>query len=132
MPLKRSSFRRPVYEPAPAAPLKPLLSPPNYGPAVLSALPKETTYRSEKWLAAVRALEYCVLCGRHGAVAAHRNEGKSMAAKVDDCLTAALCTPCHEAIDSGKGLEREERRARIDSAILLTLVKLARKGVVKV
>jgi hypothetical protein len=130
--MKRSSFKRPVYEPAPAASLRPLAKPPAYGPAVLSALPKETTYRSEKWLAAVRALEYCVLCGKHGVEAAHRNEGKSLAAKVDDCLTAALCRPCHVAIDSGKGLEREERRARIDSAILLTLVKLARKGVLKV
>jgi hypothetical protein len=126
------TFKRKTYTPAPSAPLTPLSRAPNYGPAVLCALPKETTYRSEKWLAAVRALEYCVLCGKHGAVAAHRNEGKAMSAKVDDCLTAALCTPCHEAIDSGKGLEREERRARIDSAILLTLVKLARDGKVKV
>jgi hypothetical protein len=130
--MKRSSFRRPVYEPAPSAPATPLLRPPNYGSAVLTPLPKDKTFRSEKWLAAVRALEFCVLCGKHGVVAAHRNEGKAMAAKVDDCLTAALCTPCHVAIDSGKGLEREERRARIDSAILLTLVKLARDGKVKV
>jgi hypothetical protein len=125
-------FKRKPYVPAPVAPLTPLLRKPNYGSAVLVAVPKDKTFRSEKWLAAVRALEFCVLCGKHGVVAAHRNEGKAMQAKVDDCLTAALCTPCHEAIDSGKGLEREERRARIDSAILLTLVKLARKGVVKV
>jgi hypothetical protein len=129
--MKRSSFKRPVYEPAPAAPLRPLAKPPAYGPAVLSALPKETTYRSEKWLAAVRALEYCVLCGTHGVQAAHRNEGKAMAGKVHDVWVSALCPPCHSALDQGSEYTREERRARMDSAILMTLVQLAKKGLVR-
>ena len=49
---------------------------------------KAPVYRSSRWLAAVRSIESCVLCGRYGVQAAHRNEGKGMARKVDDCLTA--------------------------------------------
>jgi hypothetical protein len=127
------TFKRKPYMPAPSAPLAPLRIRLNYAKTEVAVpQPKERTYRSEKWLSAVRALEYCVLCGKHGVEAAHRNEGKSMASKTDDCLTAALCRPCHVAIDQGSEMVREERRSLLDSAILLTLVALARKGVVKV
>lgn len=42
---------------------------------------KAPVYRSSRWLAAVRSLECCVLCGRYGVQAAHRNEGKGRPAK---------------------------------------------------
>lgn len=81
-------------------------------------------YRSERWLSAVRSIESCVLCGRYGTQAAHRNEGKGMGVKVSDCLCAALCHDCHHEIDNGRDLSRDERRALMDKAIVLTLEKL--------
>ncbi|EMR9403223.1 hypothetical protein WKN98_001627 [Escherichia coli] len=53
-------------------------------------------------------------------------------AVVDDSLTAALCPSCHERIDNGKDLSREERRSEMDRAIVLTLQKLTREGRVTV
>ena len=92
---------------------------------------KTPTYRSEAWLRAVASLP-CVSCGTEGQTqAAHRNEGKGMSKKTDDCLTAALCVTCHSAIDQGKDLTREERRSVMDFAILMTLVQLAKNGLVR-
>jgi len=84
--------------------------------------------RNRKWLEAVRSVECCVLCGRHGTQAAHRNEGKGVGLKVDDHLTAALCSECHSEIDNGHRMERAERRAEMDRAIVLTLDALVRAG----
>lgn len=85
-------------------------------------------YRNKKWLQAVREIDCCVLCGRYGVQAAHRNEGKGVGIKVDDSLTAALCPDCHTRIDNGMDLSREERRAEMDRAIVLTLQALTREG----
>ncbi len=89
---------------------------------------RQPVYRSSKWLAAVRKIENCVLCGAYGVQAAHRNYGKGMSQKTDDCLTAALCPKCHHEIDNGTELSREERRAIADKAICETLAELARRG----
>jgi len=92
---------------------------------------KERTFRSEKWLRAVASLP-CVLCYREGATqAAHRNEGKGMGIKAHDCWTAALCVSCHSEIDQGKDMTRDERRSRMDRAILMTLAELAQAGAIK-
>lgn len=96
------------------------------GPAVPQ--PKPETFRSEKWLAAVRLLPRCVRCRAHGVEPAHRNEGKGGAIKAHDCLTAALCRGCHREIDQGNTLTRDERRAEIDRAIVLTVAELALAG----
>lgn len=88
------------------------------------------TYRSAHWLRAVADIECCVLCRRHGVQAAHRNEGKGIGLKADDCLTAALCPECHREIDQGKTMSRDERRATMDRAIVLTLRELVLRGVV--
>lgn len=93
---------------------------------------KQKTFRSEKWLKAVRSIEYCVLCGAHGIQTAHRNEGKGIGIKTDDCLTAALCPSCHFAIDNGNNMKQEERRREMDKAIILTLRELARNGKLQV
>lgn len=101
---------------------------------------KDEPHYSEAWRRAVASLPFCVRCDRQmvsdesaesGAQAAHRNEGKGMGMKVDDCLTAALCPPCHREIDQGATLTRDERRRQIDIAILKTLVLLFRAGKVK-
>ena len=88
------------------------------------------TYRSRKWLAAVGQLEQCVLCGAFGVQVAHRNQGKGMGMKVSDALTAAICPSCHHEIDNGTTLTRDERRERMDRAIVLTIERLAERGLV--
>lgn len=86
--------------------------------------------RSAKWLAAVRQIECCVICGRYGVQAAHRNQGKGIGFKVCDAWTAALCPNCHHEIDNGPDLSREERREMIDTAILKTIEQLFTRGLI--
>lgn len=94
---------------------------------------KQKTYRSEKWLKAVRSIDKCVLCGAYCQVqAAHRNEGKGMGIKTDDCLTAALCVNCHSEIDNGARMDLIGRRNELDRAIILTIRELARNGKIEV
>lgn len=89
---------------------------------------KDPPFRSEKWLQAVREIEFCVLCGKFGVQAAHRNEGKGKGMKASDCLAAAICPECHHDIDQGVHLTRDERRSMIDRAIVLTIERLAKSG----
>ncbi|MGE0971149.1 hypothetical protein ACQFN5_16035 [Klebsiella sp. WOUb02] len=88
------------------------------------------TYRSKKWLAAVSQIEQCVLCGAWGVQVAHRNESKGMGLKTDDCATAAICVHCHTEIDNGRHLTLDERRQLMDRAIVLTVIQIARRGLV--
>lgn len=90
---------------------------------------KQEYFRSKRWLQAVASIP-CVICGAENVQAAHRNEGKGMGMKVDDCLTAALCVAHHAEIDSGAYMSREKRREEIDSAILATIVQLTRRGLI--
>lgn len=129
--MKRSGFQRKAaplreakqidYTPRPREAAKPV-------PALLATrpVPKEDRFTSEAWRRAVASLP-CVFCGQP-AQAAHRNEGKSMGMKTDDSLVAALCPTEHAEIDQGKTMTRDERRAKIDRAIVLTVRELARRG----
>ncbi|EAQ6363905.1 hypothetical protein DEI78_04325 [Salmonella enterica subsp. enterica serovar Oranienburg] len=90
----------------------------------------KTIYRSKNWLAAVGQVECCVLCGAWGTQVAHRNELKGMGLKTDDCATAALCPECHHEIDNGSHLKKEDRRRLMDKAIVLTVIELARRGLI--
>jgi hypothetical protein len=85
-------------------------------------------WRSKKWLGAVAQIP-CVFCGRPAQVA-HRNQGKGMGLKCDDCQTAALCPDHHHEIDNGKTMTREQRRARMDEAIVLTLTEMVKRGLI--
>ena len=53
-----------------------------------------------------------------------------MAIKADDSATAALCIDHHRELDQGKTLDRESRRALMDRAIVLTVIELARRGLI--
>src|SRR5690606_7474331 len=85
---------------------------------------QDMIHRSEAWLQAVRSIGACVLCGRPGVQAAHRNELKGMGIKADDSATAALCPDCHRHIDQGSVYPLDQRRAIMDRAIVLTVIEL--------
>jgi hypothetical protein len=117
--MKRSSFARKPYEPAPAAPLQPLRIRPNYAStSVPVPTPKDTMHRSEKYRRYVADQE-CFGCKLVGfSQAAHENLDKGLALKVCDSRLFPLCTVhfgalgCHEEYDMGlDGLGREGRRA---------------------
>ncbi|EEP4634826.1 DUF1367 family protein, partial [Salmonella enterica subsp. enterica] len=42
----------------------------------------------------------------------------------------ALCPECHHEIDNGSHLEKENRRRLMDKAIVLTVIELARRGLI--
>ena len=88
--------------------------------------PKDVRYISEQWRRHVAGLP-CVHCGG-ASQAAHRNLGKGLGLKTDDCLCAALCPPEHARIDQGRDLTRDERRAIMDRYIVLTLQALVKAG----
>jgi len=81
-----------------------------------------------RWFEAVASLPGCVLCSSYLIQVAHRNEGKGMGLKTPPHMTAAICPTCHHEIDNGKNLAREERRAQMDRAIVLTHDALIRAG----
>lgn len=83
-----------------------------------------------KWFAAVASLEECVLCHRWGVQVAHSNRDRGLGQKSADHLTAALCPACHHAIDNGKDMTRDQRRAEMDRAIVLTFDQLVRRGLI--
>jgi cytochrome c553 len=92
---------------------------------------KDTAYRSERWLRAVASLP-CMRCFREGATqAAHRDQGKGMGIKTDDCFTAALCVTCHAELGQGMGYTRQQKREMMDAYILQTVRALAKEGLVK-
>lgn len=127
-----SGFKRKAPLPRPAKQIdcvpvpRPIAKPVVPAILVTRPVPKEDRFTSEAWRRAVASLP-CVFCGAP-AQAAHRNEGKSMGMKTDDSLVAALCPTEHAEIDQGKTMTRDERRAKIDRAIVLTVRELARRG----
>ena len=136
-PLKRSGFKPKAQPRREAKQVQYVARPREVATArvelpMAKPVPKDNRHESEAWRRAVAALP-CVLCGREGQTqCAHRNEGKGMSLKTDDALTAALCVLCHSAIDQGKDFTREERRQRLDLAILLTIRALARAGKLRI
>lgn len=100
-------------------------------PARRSKSRRTLAVRDADWLSVVHLVP-CVRCGNPNSQAAHRNIGKGMGMKTDDCATAALCMSCHYAVDNGNVYTREERRAMMDGWIVDTLIALVRMGKVGV
>ena len=86
----------------------------------------------ERWKAAVRSIEDCVLCGKYGVQASHRNEGRGIGQKNADHLCSALCPECHHEIDNGKVLDQRERREQWNLAYVRTIDALVRNGKITV
>lgn len=130
--MRRSSFRRPQIERKPVvltriAPQdrRGVMAP--VGGAVV-AVPKVTTYRSEKHLARVRQIP-CVRCGKEGeSQAAHMNLGKSLAKKASDAAVGSLCPICHHWLDQSGAMTKEERRAFEWEMVARTYIALMERG----
>ena len=75
--------------------------------------PKTEYIRSKKLLKAVASLR-CQHCGNsEGVQASHSNwaeHGKGRGIKASDIYTAALCQDCHQELDQGKHLSKDERK----------------------
>lgn len=66
--------------------------------------------------------------------AAHSNQlrdGKGRSTKADSWRIAALGVRCHEEIDSGKNLSKQERREQWDEAHRRTIGELFRNGAIR-
>ncbi len=76
----------------------------------------------------------CQLCGKYGSQVAHSNQsrdGKGMSLKSHPYRVAALCPECHQEIDSGKSLSRQERIDRWEEAYRATIGELFAQGLVR-
>jgi hypothetical protein len=90
-----------------------------------------STAFEKRWFNAVASIDRCILCGANVYQIAHRNEGKGMGMKTPPWMTAPICPDEHMAIDNGKDMTRDERRALMDRAIVLTHDALIRSGKLK-
>jgi hypothetical protein len=137
--MKRSPFRRPAYEPAPAPPLVPLRKAPNYAsasvPVPVPKVPRELEPGDETRLwAHVRGLP-CARCWTEGRTqVSHSNallDGKGRGIKAYPWRVAALCVECHALIDQGKDMTRAERQAAWESAHRWTVGELFSRSLVR-
>lgn len=73
----------------------------------------------------------CQRCGSHGVQVAHSNsqaDGKGMGLKAWPWKVAALCPKCHQEIDSGNTLSKQERREAWLDAHIKTISELFAAG----
>ncbi len=87
-----------------------------------------STAEDRRWFAAVAGLGACVLCRQPGVQVSHSNLHRGLSRKSAPWMTAALCPACHHEIDSGRTLERTDRRELHARAINLTHDALIRAG----
>jgi hypothetical protein len=87
-------------------------------------------YRNKKLLEKMRELP-CASCGADDGtvVAAHANINKGMGMKVSDALVASLCYTCHNTLDNGKNLSREERREMWNRCYIKTMQYAIENGI---
>lgn len=90
-----------------------------------------TTAAERRWFAAVASLGVCVLCRSHGVQVSHANQYRGIGRKSKPWMTAALCPECHHEIDNGSTMDRTERRALHDRAIVLTHAALIDRGLLR-
>lgn len=133
--MKRSGFKRPVYEAPPPAPLTPITRKVSYtliDSEVSGTYAKVSAYRSEAWRRAVASLP-CAECGAPPpSQAAHINHlGKGLGLKPPDVFTVPLCPTHHSAYDQGKDYTREQRHEVSTAWLHQTLHALALAGLIR-
>lgn len=118
--LRRTGFKKPQYEPPPAAPLRALLRPVNATQvtAVFRTVPKTVEYRNPHLLTLAKDMP-CLLrvpdvCmgNTETTVACHSNlgvHGKAGARKADDHYSVWGCMACHRWLDQDKRPSYEEK-----------------------
>lgn len=137
--MKRSTFARKVYEPAPRAPIVPGNGRGRYSDASGQAEPVLKDQRvlqpgdeSRLW-AHVRTLP-CARCWKEGpSELSHSNQlidGKGRGLKSYPWRVAALCHACHAMIDQGKDMPKAERIDAWNAAHRWTLGQLFERGLV--
>lgn len=108
--LRRTGFKRRVYEPAPSAPPRPAVRAATYSGSTNGVAPKPQAHRNAHLLTLARD-QQCLLqvpdvCSRDPAttVACHSNlaeHGKAKARKADDHYVVFGCGSCHAWLDQG-------------------------------
>lgn len=93
-------------------------------------------YRNQFLLQRVRESD-CQHCGAKDGtiVAAHSNQqrdGKGMGIKAHDYRIAALCMTCHQELDQGSTMSKDERRQMWEEAHRKTIGWLFDNGYLKV
>lgn len=97
----------------------------------MTAFPKSTYIRSKALLRAIATLP-CMHCGSEGMTqAAHSNRashGKGRSLKASDEYSCALCFTCHQSMDQGSRLSRDERETMHSNAWRKTVRELVKRG----
>jgi hypothetical protein len=134
--MKRSGFKRPVFERAPMAAPKPLARPSALFqvPTKATPSPKSNHLRSDTYRRLVAAMP-CARCGAVGrSQAAHADEGKGLGIKTDDRTCYPLCctTPgrvgCHDIIGGSGSMTRDERRVTEQAYGAMTRARITADG----
>lgn len=94
--------------------------------------PKHEYVRSKALMKSYRAIpcQHCgrddgTVCGAHpNTLKAHKGRG----IKADDHLCASLCFTCHQSLDQGSRLSRDEREAMHSNAWRNTVRTLVQRG----
>jgi len=76
----------------------------------------------------------CQRCGAHGVQVAHSNsqsDGKGMGLKAWPWKVASLCPRCHQEIDSGNTMNKQERREAWLDAHIKTISELFAQGKIR-
>ena len=99
----------------------------------MESYPKFKYWRSRKHLQNVASLP-CQNCGIEGQTqAAHSNQsihGKGRGIKASDEYTAALCFECHQALDAGHLLTKDQKQKMFNDALNSTWYELMQRDLV--
>jgi hypothetical protein len=140
--MKRSSFKRPAYQPAPAAPLRPLERAVVYatGSAEPVVMTKAPTYRSQKLRDSAKGEDCTVrLPGCPGRAdmtiwSHYRGSagGKGLSIKASDRAGAYACTYCDAVYDGQRtrpiGMTKDEVDLAWHEGHIRSLVRMEQKG----
>lgn len=118
--LRRTGFKRKVYEAPPAPPQRPATRKATYDGTTAAAVPKPEVRRHAHLLTLARD-QMCLLqvpgvcCQDAGTtVSCHSNlaeHGKAGARKADDCYVVFGCRTCHSWLDQGKASYEVKKEA---------------------